>query len=93
MLHNNHANVFFSLLDKNCNEYLKLAELAGNSSSSNIEGRTACLQLKMTALVPTDILAQLTIFIENCKVQNIIFFKKMQLMQCIYSRRAKRNLK
>jgi hypothetical protein len=64
--------ILCSLLDKNCSEYLKLAELAGNA---NIEGKTACLQLKMSALVPTDILAQLTIYVDECKVSMSIKIK------------------
>lgn len=76
------------MLDKNCSEYLKLAELAG---TSNIEGRTACLQLKMTALVPTDILAQLTTYIAKCKVELILL--NMPGINKKNYRHAKRNLK
>jgi len=43
----------------NMNEYLKLAELTGEGNFDGQE-KTACLQLKMTAVVPTELLAKLT---------------------------------
>jgi hypothetical protein len=73
------------LLDANLREYLALADLTGRG---NFGQKVACLQLKMTAIVPTDLLAKLTdIIVESVSFNFISVFQTILKISHDYSRR------
>ncbi|XP_059479665.1 proline dehydrogenase 1, mitochondrial-like [Neocloeon triangulifer] len=66
----------YDLQDRNLNEYLKLAELTAQGNFGGME-KPACLQMKMTAVVPTELLINLSkIILEINEAQKLKIIEK-----------------